>query len=153
MKMEFALCLTVVFGYRFLSNDLNDLPGPGGYKRDQTYVYLPLGLDLSLPVSSNKQWKIGLKSEFDWMFYGYNKSGDTKFTGQNGYGFRFTPYIRYDINDKIGLKLEIFGEYWKIQKSDVKDGSMEPENASNYYGCKFGLVFLNVKNFYIKFRT
>lgn len=131
-------------GYRFLCNSLDDLPG--GYKREQTYVYLPLGLDLSLPIFDNQQWTIGLRSEFDWMFSGFNKSGSTKFTGQDGYGFRFTPYIRYDINDKVGLKLEIFGEYWKIGDSNKKYGrwggwSMEPENASNYYGGKFGMVF------------
>jgi len=127
-------------GYRYLNNDLNDL-GVGGYEREQAYLYLPLGVDISTTLSSSGQWKIGLKSEFDWMFHGENKSGDIEFDGQDGRGVRFIPYIRYDINDKIGLKLEIFGEYWKINDSDVNQGYLEPENASNYYGGKFGVVF------------
>ena len=132
------------FGYRYLENDLNDLTIPGvvsGYLREQTYIYLPLGLEISIPVSSDKSWTIGLKSEFDWMYYGYNKSGGIELDNQNGWGFRFIPFIRYDINDKIGLKLEAFGEYWKINDSDVNEGFLEPENASNYYGGKFGVVF------------
>jgi len=131
-------------GYRYLENDLRDITIPrvvNGYLREQTYFYLPLGLDLSIPLSSDQSLTIGLKSEFDWMFSGYNKSGGTELDGQNGWGIRFTPYIRYDINDQIGLKMEIFGEYWKINDSDINEGFLEPENASNYYGGKFGVVF------------
>ena len=127
-------------GYRYLNNDLNDL-GAGGYEREQVYLYMPLGIDISASIASSGQWTIGLKSEFDWMFHGENKSGDIEFTGQDGWGIRFTTYIRYDINDKIGLKLEAFGEYWKINDSDLSEGYLEPENASNYYGGKFGVVF------------
>ena len=82
-----------------------------------------------------------MQSLFDWMISGYNKSGGTELKGQDGWGFRIIPFVRYDITDQFGLKLEIFGEYWKISKSDVKDGWMEPENASNYYGVRFGAIF------------
>lgn len=132
------------FCYRYLENDLRDLTIPGvvsGYLREQTYIYLPLGFEISIFASADRSWTIGLKSEFDWMYYGYNKSDDIELDNQNGWGFRFIPFIRYDINDKIGLKLEAFGEYWKINKSDINEGYLEPENASNYYGGKFGVVF------------
>jgi len=130
--------------YRYLENDLRDLTIPGvvsGYLREQTYFYFPLGLDISIPLSDDNGFTIGLRSEFDWMFYGYNESGDIKLDNQDGWGIRFIPYIRYDINDQVGLKLEIFGEYWKINDSDVNEGFLEPENASNYYGGKFGVLF------------
>ncbi|MEA1929000.1 MAG: hypothetical protein U9N73_12410 [Candidatus Auribacterota bacterium] len=141
-----SLCLMPYsgFGYRYLENDLRDITIPGvvnGYLREQTYFYLPLGVDISIGTSADQGWTVGFKSEFDWMFYGYNESGGIKLDNQDGWGIRFTPYIRYDINDKIGMKLEIFGEYWKINDSDVNEGFMEPENASNYYGGKFGILF------------
>ncbi len=132
------------FGYRYLENDLNDLTVPGvvsGYLREQTYLYLPLGAELTIPLSYDNSWTLGLRGEFDWMFSGYNKSGGTELDGQNGWGFRIIPFVRYDITDQFGLKLEIFGEYWKIQESDINEGLLEPENASNYYGVKFGAVF------------
>ncbi len=132
-------------GYRYLENDLRDLEDPAiparGYLREQTYFYLPLGLELTVPVSGDGSWTMGLRSEFDWMFAGYNKSGSTELDGQDGWGFRLLPFIRYDVNEQIGLKLEAFGEYWKIDDSDVKDGIYEPENASNYYGARLGLLF------------
>ena len=131
-------------GYRYLENDLRDLTIPGvvsGYLREQTYVYLPLGLELTVPLSSDGSWSMGLRGEFDWMFYGFNKSGDTDLDGQDGWGFRLLPFLRYDISDKVGLKLEGFGEYWKINESDVSDGLLEPENASNYYGARLGFLF------------
>jgi len=129
-------------GLRYLVNDLDDLPG--GYRRQQTYLYLPLGVDISLPLGNDGKWTIGLKSEFDWMFYGYHKTDkglDRDFTGQDGWGIRFTPYVRCDLNEKIALKMEGFGEYWKINESDVDDGFLEPENASNYYGVRLGICF------------
>jgi len=126
-------------GYRFLRNDLDDLPG--GYRRDQTYFYFPFGVDIALPVSDDGSWTIGLKTEFDWMFYGFNKSGGTKLDNQDGWGFRLTPYARWNIDENIALKLELFGEYWKINDSDVNKGIMEPENASNYYGARGGICF------------
>jgi len=143
---EDGICLMPYsgLGYRYLENDLNDLAIPGvvsGYLREQAYLYLPLGLDIAIPLSPGRGWTIGLRSEFDWMFYGANKSGGIELDNQDGWGIRFSPYIRYDINDKIGLKLEAFGEYWKINESDVNEGFIEPENASNYYGGKFGILF------------
>ncbi len=129
-------------GYRYLVNELNDLPG--GYRRQQTYLYLPLGVDISIPLGYDGQWTIGLKSEFDWMFYGFHKTDkglDREFEGQDGWGFRLIPYLRWDLDEKVAFKCEIFGEYWKINDSDVDKGFLEPENASNYYGARAGICF------------
>lgn len=130
-------------GLRFLNNDLDDL-GSAGYRRQQTYLYLPLGLDISLPLGSDGKWTIGLKSEFDWMFYGFHKTDkglDREFDGQDGWGIRFTPYVRWDFDENVAFKLEGFGEYWKINESDPDEGYIEPENASNYYGARAGVCF------------
>lgn len=143
-KDDFCLMPYSGFGYRYLENDLRDLTIPGvvsGYLREQTYLYLPLGLEISISLSPDRHWIVGLRSEFDWMYYGYNKSGGIELDNQDGWGFRFIPFIQYNVSDKIGLKLEAFGEYWKINESDINDGYQEPENAGNYYGAKFGVVF------------
>ncbi len=143
---EDGLCIMPYsgLGYRYLRNDLNDLTIAGvvnGYLREQVYLYLPLGLDISLPLGYDGKWTIGLKSEFDWMFYGENKSGGTELKNQDGYGFRFIPYVRLDVSEQLALKLEVFGEYWNINKSDVNNGILEPDNASNYYGARGGICF------------
>ena len=131
-------------GFRYLINDLSDLDVPGTYRRQQTYLYLPLGVDISLPLGYDGRWTIGLKSEFDWMFYGFHKTDkglDKEFDGQDGWGIRFIPYVRWDFDENVAFKLEGFGEYWKINESDPDGGFIEPENASNYYGARAGICF------------
>lgn len=129
-------------GYRYLVNDLDDLPG--GYRRQQIYLYLPLGVDVSLPLGYGGSWTIGLKSEFDWMFAGFHKTDrgiNREFDGQSGWGFRLTPYARWNVSEKVALKLEVFGEYWKIGDSNMDRGFLEPENSSTYSGARFGVCF------------
>ncbi|MDP8236270.1 MAG: hypothetical protein P9M08_07785 [Candidatus Erginobacter occultus] len=131
-------------GYRYLENDLNDVAIPGvvsGYLREQTYFYLPIGGEISFPISVDGGWTLGLRGEFDWMFYGYNYSDGIKLDNQKGWGFRLTPFLRWDLDENIAFKLELFGEYWKIDDSDGNEGFMEPENASNYYGGRLGVIF------------
>ncbi len=133
-------------GYRYLENDLRDLETTWflqglGYLREQTYFYLPLGGEISFPLSIEGNWTLGLRGEFDWMFYGYNYSDGIKLDNQKGWGFRLTPFLRWDLDENVAFKLELFGEYWKIDDSDVNRGFMEPENASNYYGGRLGIIF------------
>lgn len=133
-------------GYRYLENDLRDLETSWflrglGYLREQTYLYLPLGGEVVFPVSADGSWCLGLRSEFDWMFYGYNVSGGTKLDNQKGWGFRVSPFLLWALDENVTFKLELFAEYWKIDDSDVNAGFIEPENASNYYGGRLGMIF------------
>ncbi len=141
---DFEVMIYSGIGYRYLENDLNDVSIPGvvsGYLREQTYFYLPLGGEIAFPLSLEGNWTLGLRGEFDWMFYGYNYSDGIKLDNQKGWGFRLTPFLRWDLDENIAFKLELFGEYWKIDESDVNQGFMEPENASNYYGGRLGVIF------------
>jgi hypothetical protein len=142
----FGLLVYSGLGYRYLENDLRDLETTWflrglGYLREQTYFYLPLSGEISFPVSGDSRWTLGLRGEYDWMFYGYNVSGGTKLDNQKGWGVRLTPFLRWNLDDNVAFRLELFGEYWKIDDSDVNQGFMEPENASNYYGGRLGVIF------------
>lgn len=133
-------------GYRYLENDLRDLETKWylqglGYLRQQTYFYLPLGCELALPVSRDGRWELGLRGEFDWMFYGFHIADGIRLDNQSGWGFRLGPFLRRELDENIAFKLELSAEYWKIGDSDINRGFMEPANASNYYSCRLGLVF------------
>ncbi len=130
-------------GYRYLFNDLEDL-GAGGYTREQTYFYLPLGIDFSLPVNFDESVKIGLKTEFDVLLAGYHKAGspvNADFTQDSGWGVRLAPNVIFVVSDQLGLLGEFYFQYWKIEKSDIDKGYLEPANTTTEYGIKAGVVY------------
>ena len=151
-------------GWRQLTNHLEE-GGEGGYKRTQTYVYIPLGTNLRWDVTS--QFAFTLNGQFDWMIYGNNNSGlvgeydmynrdSVSFRQDQGYGLRFS--VKAEVNmGKVGLFIEPFWRYWHIQNSEKQyfylqnpDGSIdydtylayqEPFNTTKEYGVKIGLSF------------
>jgi len=125
--------------YRYCFNNLEDL-GTGGYKRHQHYLYLPLGLELALPLKMAPGVTLGAKTEFDILILGKNKSGDHNFTQKSGWGLRFAPNLRFDVSEQFALVGEVYYQYWKISESDTVDGYREPENSTREYGLKAGVI-------------
>ena len=134
--------------YRNLVNHLEDLSGVGGYQRNQSYLYWPLGVGASFPLPADERLKIGCKMEFDILLSGWHhisKGGglipDLDFTQSSGYGFQIAPNIRYDFSEKFAMTVEMFWRYWSIGDSDTDQGYHEPENATSEFGFSAGVLF------------
>ncbi len=154
-------------GWRELRNDL----GPeeeGGYKRTQTYVYIPLGTHLNWKMS--ERVSLAFNGQFDWMVHGNNNSGlvggyqaynrdSVSFRQGQGYGLRVSAKATMDMG-KIGLFVEPFWRYWHIQNSEKQyydlhyiddEGEeqiienygyyQEPFNTTQEYGVRVGITF------------
>lgn len=151
-------------GYRLL---IDDLPGDAGYTREQTYWYLPLGIEAG--TWSPTQWRTGLRVEFDWLIRGMNDSStdlgfvDADVTQDTGYGFQLSlSFVRVfsggiSPGRPIWLTLEPFIQYWDIDRSDSDtdeiavpvDGGVligevtyiEPDNTTEIYGIRASIDF------------
>ena len=148
-------------GWRRLRNHLEE-SGMGGYMRQSTYWYLPLGFSTRYHQSG---WNLVLNGEFDWLLSGTQYSGPVesgdplvgKLSGNDnkqndGYGVRVSFKVQRDMG-KVGLFVEPFWRYWHIQNSNIGakelvnypglylDGFYEPKNYTSEYGVKVGLAF------------
>jgi len=131
-------------GYRFLSNNMDE-DDTGGYRRESTYVYVPIGFSLSTGANG---MRVSLTGEFDWLLYGNQMSGLSRFgesdinnTQEKGLGARGGLKVELPIGTVAGIFVEPFYRFWKIQNSDVQRGYYEPFNISREYGIKAGIVF------------
>ncbi|MBP5616970.1 MAG: hypothetical protein J6X06_04185 [Elusimicrobiaceae bacterium] len=152
-------------GWRQLTNHGDEMED-GGYKRVQTYVYIPIGTNLKFDVGEH--FAITLNGQFDWMVYGniYNSfnnrvefprvgSFDSISMQQHkGYGLRASVRADLDVG-KIGFFAEPFWRYWHIQNSEpwtyifeeggewwkARGGFVEPFNTTHEYGFRVGITF------------
>lgn len=133
-------------GWRYL---VDDLPGEGGYKREQTYVYFPIGLLATTEVFGD--WIVECRVEFDFLIRGRNEShpqgGTLRFSQKSGTGFgmaaRFlSPEVDLPVVDRgAAFSLEPFLQTWTIDKSNVLADHLEPKNKSWMVGVRGGVDF------------
>lgn len=143
-------------GYRFLRNKVIDKPGvKGSYQRDQSYLYLPVGLDIEIPITD----RISLTAITEYRFFlkGKNRSsfselgydGDLFFTQEEGLGGRVGVGAKFDYA-KMGIKLNLYYDYWFVDSSDkqplYKNGVssltfIEPKNTTKVVGLMAGISF------------
>jgi len=130
----------VGLGRRMLTDDL---PGEGGYKREQMYFYVPLGVQYELDSS----WRF--RAEYDLFLKGKNQSDDIELEQDKGSGFRFSGrWASRHVPSKPGFSVEAFFQYWSVDDSDtetVRSGGAvysikEPENTSKMFGVRAGLT-------------
>ncbi|MFO7760024.1 MAG: hypothetical protein R6V20_00215 [Desulfobia sp.] len=147
----------VGIGYRYWKDDIC---GPGGYERDVTYWYSPVGLKFSTPLAGCP-WSLGIYAEYDFFWSGKVKSYMSDYNaGYNdpemdqdcgdGYGLRLSVAIKRDLGPEYALAVEPYIIYWDIDRSDsavlYHNGSpqafvYEPENETTSYGCRISLMF------------
>jgi len=128
--------------YRYLINRLDELAG--GYKREQSYYYLPLGVEASIPWPYDKRFRLGARTELDILLHGKHTTGPPDpqtFTQSSGWGFQFAPGARYDLTKELAVTAELYFRYWKIATSTESGGYVEPRNATSEYGVKLGVAF------------
>lgn len=141
------------FGYRRLFNNLEDL-GRGGYTREQIYYYLPIGLEVWLPLTAVPKLNLGFRAEYDHLLRGRHKTGpivgfrgdrEKRFTQDSGWGLLLSPRARYDISEKLALTAEVYFQYWDIDDSSrVRRGIYyywEPANTTSETGLRLGVMF------------
>ncbi len=163
------------FGYRGLRNGEDQYIDLGGgeygyvYQRTSTYIYIPLGTSISYDIGDSV--RLTLNGQFDWLFRGNQNShtGDMLVNASSvsnkqrkGYGLRASIKLETDLG-KIGLFVEPFWRYWKIQNSEkvylyymddegnpvlddqgnpiVAGWLMEPFNITREYGIRVGVTF------------
>jgi len=133
--------------------------GSGGYEREITYLYSPIGLKFSAPIT--RGWSLSLAGEYDYFWrgwvvshlsdanWGYNDPENKQDTG-NGYGYRFSFEVKQRISAKFAWYIRSFLRYWDVERSDyapliyygTQTGYVyEPENNTTAYGVAVGFAF------------
>lgn len=146
----------VGFGYRFLRNHVVDKPGvKGAYQRDQSYLYIPAGIDVEIPVTDNLSFISMIEHRF--FLRGKNRSAfselgydsDLFFTQKEGLGGRVAVGVnlRYA---KAEMRISLYYDYWFVENSDrqplYKNGAsnltfIEPKNNTKAIGLMAGISF------------
>lgn len=126
-------------GFRYL---VNELPGIGGYTREQSYWYLPVG------VEGNGSFRKGLgyviRAEYDYFLSGSNISGGDSFSQDGGYGFHVSAGVSHapEGGSVAPVLIEPYFRYWNVDDSTVtRDGWLEPANNCTEYGIKCSVLF------------
>lgn len=151
-------------GWRSLRNGEDGVIDLGGgnygetYQRTSTYIYVPLGLKWETNFGSAV--KLSLNGQFDWLLRGNQSSHTTMLVNSHnfsnkqdkGYGVRTSAKLETNFG-KMGIFVEPFWRYWKIQNSaeewiySVSDPTnpigyvIEPFNITREYGIRAGITF------------
>lgn len=143
-------------GYRFLHNNVIDKPGiKASYPRDQSYLYLPVGVDAEVPLTDH--FSFMAMTEYRFFLEGKNKSGFSKlghdkdlfFTQKEGLGGRVAVGARFHSNKGPEAQISLYYDYWFIEDSnhqplDENKASVvfvEPKNNTKAIGLMAGIVF------------
>ncbi len=151
--------------YRSLRNGEDGEVDYGGvtgwsYQRTSNYLFMPIGSTLVLEAGD--VFRLSLNTEFDWLLRGTQSSHTNRFVNTNvatnhqnkGFGLRASVKAEFDVKG-VGIFVEPFWRYWKIQNSDpfyyghyTEDGGfivtgylLEPFNITREYGIRAGVKF------------
>ncbi len=165
-KETYAITLFTGFAFRYWRDRLE---GEGGYKRIIKYWYSPIGIKLTVPLSYTRgpggerhlKWSWGASAEYDIFWKGKVKSylSDVD-PGYNdpevdqdpfdGYGLRFSLWLKRNINKNLAVSIEPFVRYWWVNRSDAGiltyNGTslgyvVEPKNRTYVYGIFLNFIF------------
>lgn len=141
------------FGYRYLYDGAD--VGPGGYRRESNYLYIPIGIE-GVPFVREK-WSAGFTLEYDLFLRGrqlsYLSDADPGFSDMeneqtSGRGYRAS--LKFIRSGKHDLVIEPFYKYWSIDESDTQiitymgipyAYGYEPKNNSTEIGIKMLIRF------------
>ncbi|MEI8346542.1 MAG: hypothetical protein WCG27_03685 [Pseudomonadota bacterium] len=130
------LCPYGGIGYR---NVVNKDEGQGAYRREITYLYIPIGGELSYSKIDNFDFR--LLGEFDYFLLGRVTSNlsevssamrDVTVNQSSGYGTKIAFQTSYKFAQNAAVSLTPFFQYWNVGKSeDAYAGkSYDPDTMS-----------------------
>ncbi|MBF0569282.1 MAG: hypothetical protein HQL18_00700 [Candidatus Omnitrophica bacterium] len=149
-------------GYRWLKDDSRK-QGNAGYLRKSNYTYLPLGMEVAMPLPMH--WAVRLNMEYDYLLYGVQRSmisdsGTVDGISYNYNGLKNYQSKGYGLRGSIrlekawgmwGVFVEPYFRFWDIEDSDparvdVNGGQLvgfglEPSNQTREFGLKAGVLF------------
>ncbi len=160
-KSDHDLLPYIGLGYRYMTTPKSD-EVEGDYKREITYLYLPIAFQVDKETSDNRSW--GFTGEINILIHGWVKAhtsdisercGDMSFDQSLGGGFKLGSYYKRNL---FGLDFSVspFAEMWLLGDSDTDvltydgkimrsaDGSYysycEPANITTTLGLKFNIL-------------
>jgi len=171
-KETYAITLFTGFAFRYWRDRLE---GEGGYKRIIKYWYSPIGIKLTVPLSYTRgpggerhlKWSWGASAEYDIFWKGkvkmYLSDAVPEYNDPevdqdpfDGYGLRFSLWLKRNINKNLAVSIEPFVRYWWVNRSDAEmltsngtpvyiNGSpvyvYEPKNRTYIYGIFLNFIF------------
>lgn len=146
---EFVPWLGAGVGYRFLvTKPKNSVPGD--YRREQSYLYLPLHAELARQLSPKTTLHLG--AEYDIFLRGQNTSylfGDLKFRQSSGSGIGLSSAVTKAFTPSLTAFLALKFHRWSIAASDTATAVLngrsykfhEPKNSTEQTSLSIGLYF------------
>jgi len=141
-------------GYQYLNNS-NKPEFYNKHVRQQTYIYLPVGTNIS--CSNHTNWIIQFNLEINPLLYGQQKSIITSRQTGISETFKFNQNIGFGLNssilfgkvyDKWGWLIGPYIKCWNIKQSDAggiddRTGKniVEPDNTTIDFGLKLKFIF------------
>lgn len=151
---NFRLTPYLGLAYRYWNNTIE---GAGGYEREVSYIYSPMGLELKR--SFDPGMETGLRAEYQLFWEGRVESHLSDSTIYDdvtnhqdmfsGHGFRGSLYFKYTA-PKWLFSVEPYYQYWKVAESDhatlsisgVRVGeAWEPKNETHQIGLNISIGF------------
>jgi hypothetical protein len=154
MSEIFAITPYVGVGYRHLDDKMGgkiSTTGALGYDRTITYVYSPIGIDVTRAFENG--WNIKLRLEYDKFWDGDVESHlgsipgyyDIENDQDKGYGCRASMMFKKK-GEAIDFIIEPFYRYWSIRDSKYTTDPggttwVEPKNNSKEFGISFAAEY------------
>jgi len=156
LNMSETLAVTpyIGIGYRHLDDNMGgriSSTGAYGYDREISYMYSPIGMDVTTALENG--WNIKLRLEYDKFWDGSVESHlgsipgyyDIENDQDKGYGVRSSIMFKKK-GETIDFIIEPFFVYWNIKDSKLtKDPGgttwIEPKNNSQEFGIHFTVEY------------
>ena len=149
-----AITPYVGVGYRHLNDNMGgrkSTTGALGYDRKISYVYSPIGIDVTSAFENG--WNIKLRLEYDKFWDGNVESHlgsipgyyDVENDQDKGYGYRGSLMFKKK-GETIDFIIEPFFRYWKMKDSKYTTDPagrtlLEPKNNSKEFGVNFAAEY------------
>ncbi len=122
----------------------------GGYRREITYAYVPLGAEGTFELE--QKWRATVRAEFDLLVQGWVTSRLSDVSSiyedvhnrQNfgtGYGSTVSASLKRACGPGWGIFVEPWFKSWYVKESSKDKGYVEPQNESYLGGVRVGVDF------------
>lgn len=137
-------------GFRLLDDHLQE-SGPGGYERESTYWYVPLGVTLAKDLPRDWRWEYNI--EYDYFLSGKqishlenvdpaleplgNKQGE-------GFGWRTSLKLVKTL-PRVKWSLEPYYRFWHIKKSRIEPWTLQGGAYIPYPDSEPGMIIFGLE--------